>query len=229
MAIENLITEQFLTIQGEGRSVGRLAYFIRLAGCNLWCSWCDSLHSVDPKLFKGKTFPIDYAKIPDDCHLVVVTGGEPTLFNLGLIRDQVCLQNPLRQIEVESNSTRFPAEIVDDFYWNLSPKLKSSSQKSLELDQKRLGGLQQWATYSQGRDNVIFKFVIANPTDLEEVLELVKAFRIPKHLVFLMAEGQQPESQTLPAVNHILDFVKLHSFNFSPRLHIMFWGQTRGV
>ena len=231
MAIENRITEQFLTVQGEGRSVGRLAYFIRLAGCNLWCQWCDSLHSVDPQLFKGKTLPIDYSKIPTDCHLIVVTGGEPTLFDLQSIRSQALLGNPQREIEIESNATRFLPEMADLFRWNLSPKLKSSNQKSPELDQKRLVGLQQWSDYARQTklNNVSFKFVITSSHDLEEVLELVNKYQIPKNLVYLMAEGQKPESQSLSAVEYILEFAKQHGFNFSPRLHIMFWGQKRGV
>ncbi len=229
MAIENRITEQFLTIQGEGRSVGHLAYFIRLAGCNLWCQWCDSMHSVDPRLFKGKTFAIDYTKIPSDCHLIVVTGGEPTLFDLALIRDEVRRFHPQRKIEIESNSTIFPIELVDDFSWNLSPKLKSSRQKSTELDEKRLVQLHAWSDYANRRENVIFKFVITSEGDLIEVLDLVLKYNIPKHLVYLMAEGQLPESQTIEVVNYILEFAKKQGFNFSPRLHIMFWGKTRGV
>ncbi len=231
MAIENRITEQFLTVQGEGRSVGRLAYFIRLAGCNLWCRWCDSLHSVDPTLFKGKTLPIDYSQIPTDCHLVVITGGEPTLFDLQSIRAQALQNNPNREIEIESNATRFQPDIADLFCWNLSPKLKSSQQKSPDLDQKRLIGLHAWAEYARQTklNNVSFKFVITSPADLDEVLELTEKYQILKNLVFLMAEGQTPESQTLSAVEYILEFAKKHGFNFSPRLHIMFWGQKRGV
>jgi len=231
MAIENRITEQFLTIQGEGRSVGRLAYFIRLAGCNLWCQWCDSLHSVDPQLFKGKTFPIDYSKIPTDCHLIVITGGEPTLFDLASIRTRLLEANSQREIEVESNATRFPSEIVDQFRWNLSPKLSSSKQKGPELDQKRFACLQEWSLYARQTqlNNVSFKFVITSPSDLEEVLNLIRKYQIPKNLVYLMAEGQKPESQSLSAVEYILEFTKEHAFNFSPRLHIMFWGQKRGV
>lgn len=232
MAIENQITEQFLTVQGEGRSIGRLAYFIRLAGCNLWCQWCDSLHSVDPKLFKGQTFAIDYSQIPTDCHLIVITGGEPTLFDLSSIRTRLLEENPSREIEIESNATRFPGrEFADQFRWNLSPKLKSSLQKSPEQDQKRLVQMQQWADYARqsSLNNVIFKFVITSPADLDEVLGLVEKYQLPKNLVFLMAEGQKPESQSLQAVNYILEFAKAHGLNFSPRLHIMFWGQKRGV
>jgi organic radical activating enzyme len=230
MAIENLITEQFLTVQGEGRSVGQLAYFIRLAGCNLWCDWCDSMHSVDPKLFKGKTLPVDYSKIPDNCQLVVITGGEPTLFNLAEIRQQALLQNPKRVFEVESNATKFPAEIVDLFRWNLSPKLKSSKQKDPSLDEKRLSQLSKWADYACiEKSQVIFKFVITSENDLTEVFDLVQTYKIPHHLVYLMGEGQSAESQNLTSVEYILNFAKLNGFNFSPRLHILFWQKKRGV
>jgi 7-carboxy-7-deazaguanine synthase len=231
MAIENQITEQFLTVQGEGRSVGRLAYFLRLAGCNLWCRWCDSLHSVDPALFKGKTFPIDYTQIPSNCPLVVITGGEPTLFDLARIREELLKGNPEREIEVESNATRFPEALVDRFRWNLSPKLKSSGQKHPEQDQKRLVALPAWAEYARKSklNNVIFKFVVTNETDMHEVLALVESHQIPRSLVYLMAEGQKPESQTLSAIQPVLEFAKAHGFNFSPRLHIMFWGEKRGV
>ena len=184
------VTEQFLTIQGEGRSVGKLAYFIRLAGCNLWCRWCDSMHAVDPSLFRGKTAPIDYAQIPSNCQLIVITGGEPTLFNLSKICEKILTLNPECTFEVESNATIFPASLVDSFNWNLSPKLKSSNQKSEALDKKRLLKLQDWSNYARKNPSrVIFKFVISSTEDLFEVDSLVEEFQIPLSLVYLMAQG----------------------------------------
>ena len=219
-----------MTIQGEGRSVGRLAYFIRLAGCNLWCRWCDSLHSVDPEKFRGKTAPIDYSKVPSNCSLVVITGGEPTLFDLAEIRRQLLKGNPNIAIEVETNATVFPTEIVDDFLWNLSPKLKSSEQIKESFDQKRMLKLGEWARYAQGsRGNVIFKFVIVEKGDLEEVQKIVDEFAIPPSLVYLMAQGATTESQSLSAVGYLVNSAKERGFNFSPRLHVMFWGEKRGV
>lgn len=225
--MKNLITEQFLTIQGEGRSVGKPAYFIRFAGCNLWCEWCDSMHSVDPAQFRGRTFPIDYEKIPSHCNLIVLTGGEPTLFDLSEVRER--LNQPGRMFEVESNATRFPREIADEFVWNLSPKLQSSAQKTDRMEQERLQCLSLWADYSRERTNVTYKFVIRDENDLREVELLTREYGIPHSQVYLMAEGHTRESQALSAVEWIIEACKRTGFNFSPRLHVLLWGDRRGV
>lgn len=231
MAIQNLITEQFLTIQGEGRSIGQLAYFIRLAGCNLYCKWCDSMHSVDPNLFKDNTFPIDYSKIPANCKLLVITGGEPCLFNLEEIYNFTKKSHPDIRFEIESNATLFPNTNKDLFFWNLSPKLTSSSQKYKFQDEIRLSQLKNWVQYcsSSNLNNVIFKFVITSNKDLNEVLHIASHYKIPNHLIYLMAEGDSSESQSIQKVEYILNFAKDNGFNFSPRLHILFWEKTRGV
>lgn len=224
------ITEQFLTIQGEGRSVGQTAYFIRLAGCNLWCKWCDSMHSVDPHLFHGVTSEINYSAIPQTCSLAVITGGEPTLFDLKKIRAELLKINPQMRIEVESNATQFPIDYVAHFFWNLSPKLASSQQKLPVQDQLRLVQLPAWSEFAQKNpDRVIFKFVITSQKDLIEVDALVELYKIPKKLVYLMAEGQTKESQSLEKTEYVINYAKDHGYNFSPRLHVMYWGAQRGV
>ncbi len=227
--MKNLITEQFLSLQGEGRSIGKPAYFIRFAGCNLWCRWCDSMHSVDPQLYLGKTGPIDCEKIPDHCNLIILTGGEPTLFDLSEVRSRLLVGNPKRIFEVESNATIFPENIVDNFVWNLSPKLKSSEQKNEILEKSRLQKISVWAEYAKNRDNVSFKFVLTDPNDLQEVEQLIKENQILPNMVYLMAEGQSRESQQLQKVEWIIEACKNKGFNFSPRLHILFWGDQRGV
>ena len=73
------ITEIFHSIQGESTYAGRRCYFVRLTGCNLRCSWCDSVYT-----FTGggwMTFDEIFAKLATfpACDLVEVTGGEPLL------------------------------------------------------------------------------------------------------------------------------------------------------
>ena len=77
------LMEDFYTIQGEGFHTGKAAYFIRLGGCDIGCHWCDVKESwdadthplipVDDIVAKVKTLP---------AKAVVVTGGEPLLYNL---------------------------------------------------------------------------------------------------------------------------------------------------
>jgi organic radical activating enzyme len=77
------LAEEFFTIQGEGYNAGEAAFFIRLGGCDVCCNWCDSRFSWNPEQFP----PVETDKIVNDAissgaHTVVVTGGEPLMWNL---------------------------------------------------------------------------------------------------------------------------------------------------
>ena len=77
------VMEAFYTIQGEGFHQGRAAYFIRLAGCNVGCFWCDVKESWDadkhPKIAIEEI--VRHARI-EPGRLAVITGGEPLMHNL---------------------------------------------------------------------------------------------------------------------------------------------------
>ncbi|MEB2781828.1 7-carboxy-7-deazaguanine synthase QueE [Algoriphagus sp. C2-6-M1] len=78
------VMEAFYTIQGEGRFTGHPAYFIRLGGCDVGCVWCDVKESWD----SGKWPVFCIEKIVEDAlaypgRLVVITGGEPLMYDLG--------------------------------------------------------------------------------------------------------------------------------------------------
>ncbi|MGX5689822.1 7-carboxy-7-deazaguanine synthase QueE [Arcticibacter tournemirensis] len=77
------LMEEFYTIQGEGYHSGKAAYFIRLGGCDVGCHWCDVKESWDAELHP--LTPADQiiknaAKYPGKA--VVITGGEPLIYNL---------------------------------------------------------------------------------------------------------------------------------------------------
>jgi organic radical activating enzyme len=77
------VMEAFYTIQGEGNFQGHAAYFIRLAGCDVGCVWCDVKESWDESIHPKITLD----KIVNDAskhkgRLAVVTGGEPLMHNL---------------------------------------------------------------------------------------------------------------------------------------------------
>jgi 7-carboxy-7-deazaguanine synthase len=77
------ITERFYTIQGEGHHWGRPAYFIRLAGCDVGCFWCDVPESWETSGAEILT-PEELTTIvlESGANRVVITGGEPTMHNL---------------------------------------------------------------------------------------------------------------------------------------------------
>ncbi len=78
------LMEAFYTIQGEGQHSGTPAYFIRLGGCDVGCVWCDVKDSWEA----GKWPLVTIDKIVSDAlqypgRLVVITGGEPLMYNMG--------------------------------------------------------------------------------------------------------------------------------------------------
>ncbi len=81
------IIEEFYTLQGEGAQTGRAAYFVRLGGCDVGCSWCDAPETWNPRVHP----PVAIAEVVRraaalPARAVVVTGGEPLMYPL----DELC-------------------------------------------------------------------------------------------------------------------------------------------
>jgi 7-carboxy-7-deazaguanine synthase len=77
------LMEEFYTIQGEGFNTGKAAYFIRLGGCDVGCHWCDVKESWDAELHALTAADViveNASRFPSKA--VVVTGGEPLIYNL---------------------------------------------------------------------------------------------------------------------------------------------------
>ncbi len=84
------LMEEFYTIQGEGFHSGKAAYFIRLGGCDVGCHWCDVKESWNAELHpltSVETIVENASKYP--AKTVVVTGGEPLLYNLDLLTNRL--------------------------------------------------------------------------------------------------------------------------------------------
>lgn len=77
------IMEQFYSVQGEGFYSGRPAYFIRIAGCDVGCSWCDVKESWDANEHDVLTVEQIVSKVEETkADFVVITGGEPAMYDL---------------------------------------------------------------------------------------------------------------------------------------------------
>ena len=84
------VVEDFYTLQGEGFHSGKPAYFIRLGGCDVGCSWCDAKYTWNPKHYP----PTDIATIVAraaacEAQAIVITGGEPLLYPLGPLTEEL--------------------------------------------------------------------------------------------------------------------------------------------
>jgi 7-carboxy-7-deazaguanine synthase len=91
------VMEHFYTIQGEGVNTGKAAYFIRLAGCDVGCVWCDVKDSWATEGYPWmKVKDIVDIVLQHEAKMAVITGGEPLLYNL----DELCSALQEKNVEV---------------------------------------------------------------------------------------------------------------------------------
>ncbi|MEP7232788.1 MAG: 7-carboxy-7-deazaguanine synthase QueE [Ginsengibacter sp.] len=98
------VMESFYTLQGEGFHQGKAAYFIRLAGCDVGCIWCDVKESWDKELYPNQSIEqIVYGAKNEPCRLAVITGGEPTMHNLESLTTALKLEGFSTNIETSGS------------------------------------------------------------------------------------------------------------------------------
>jgi organic radical activating enzyme len=202
------IAEIFESIQGEGPYVGTPALFIRTGKCNLACSWCDTPYTWKPgkTTYRSWTFEEIKNKISDSklTHLVI-TGGEP-LLQQPLI-EAIKKAFPEKFIEVETNGTiplTIPGNIIDHF--NISPKLANSKNTWYKLNLHSLKS--------------IFKFVVQDKNDLDEIEKFVLNHGIERNKVYLMPEGTKHDTIRRRAT-WLIPFCREKKFHYTTRLHIL--------
>ena len=116
------LVEEFYSIQGEGCNTGKAAYFIRVGGCDLCCSWCDTKYSWDATLHPMVSIDVITANVlASGANSVVVTGGEPLMWNL----DPLC--HLLRERGIKTHlETSGAYPLTGTWDWiTLSPKKES--------------------------------------------------------------------------------------------------------
>ena len=214
------------TIQGEGPSAGRHAVFLRLSGCNLACTWCDTPYTWDWTRFKkaDEATMMSIRDVRNDLatrwgpnSLLVITGGEPLLQMVGIsdLFDQ--LPAPV-QVEIETNGTLYPPAgwNMPWLRFNISPKLASSGE-----DHKMSRALNQM--WRGSKINHIFKFVVTCAEDFEEIDKM----NLDPSKIWVMPEGTTKEAMTSPLAKMMAQDAIDRGWNFSTRLHVLLWGNER--
>jgi 7-carboxy-7-deazaguanine synthase len=119
-----LVTSIFHTLQGEGPFAGRPATFLRLAHCNLACTFCDTNFShgdwMSPTKVMDTIFDMHATRELRDI-ILVITGGEPTLQREALGRLFVSAPSFFDKVQIESNGV-LPMSMPDSIYYLISPK-----------------------------------------------------------------------------------------------------------
>jgi len=93
------LMEEFYTIQGEGFHTGTAAYFIRIGGCDVGCHWCDVKESWNADLHPATTTDSIIENANKFGNTVVITGGEPLMWNMNYITGKLQAHNIKTHIE----------------------------------------------------------------------------------------------------------------------------------
>jgi 7-carboxy-7-deazaguanine synthase len=200
---------------------------VRTSGCNLRCVWCDTPYtSWHPE---GEDWTLEHVLAAVDAYParhVVVTGGEPMI-----AREIVDLTRGLRarghHITIETAGTVFAPVECD--LMSISPKLANSTPAGEWRDRHERLRIQPDVLRRLMTDyDYQLKFVIAQPEDMAEVRELVRAYDANAAKVILMPEGIDAVVLRERGV-WLAEVCKQEGFRFSPRLHVELWGNRRGT
>ena len=222
--------EIFASVQGEGVSAGVPSTFVRLATCNLRCSWCDTAYTWDWDRFDRNTQVMEAAVDVVEAEVrarapknVVLTGGEPLIQRRALEALARTLKTDGYRIEVETNGTIAPGALAGVIHqWNVSPKLRNSGNEGLTRLPEE--SLHEFAALP----NAYFKFVVSTPDDIEEIEGIQERFAIPATRTVLMPEGTTAASLNARSP-WLAEICAARGYRFSSRLHILIWGDKRGV
>lgn len=222
-----LVNEIFYSVQGEGDSIGKPAVFVRLQICNLTCSWCDTRYTWDvnhPEYYEFASY--SPAALLDEisnfgCKRLIITGGEP-LLHTAAIEELLRLLDDTWAIEIETNGTLAGTTFIRQrCQLNISPKLPSARNRARTIKPTVLAHLMTAPNYW-------FKFVVADETDWQALLQIVKQNNIPAERVIVMPEGQDPATLAEHALL-VVERVKECGYRLLPRLHVLLYGNRRGI
>ncbi|MCX8185398.1 MAG: 7-carboxy-7-deazaguanine synthase QueE [Sulfolobales archaeon] len=217
------VSEIFISVQGEGPSLGKPAVFLRLSYCNLMCTWCDTKYawttSEEKSVDDVVSELVDKLKTYDKVKLIVVTGGEPLLQKDELVELVGKLKKLIKdfEVEVETNCTIDPGELVEVVDRIIvSPKLSNSGMP----EYARKCSEEFFKLPKNLKTKVYLKFVVEDTSDLKEVEEIVKLFDVDSHRVFFM-----PQASTLEELSTRLkiaiDLAVKTGYRVSDRLQIV--------
>ena len=216
------------TWQGEGPSLGRRCGFVRLGRCNLACTWCDTPYTWDWERF-DPAVELDRRTVTEvvseldamAIDMVVISGGEPLLQQSHLPPLLAAAAERRWRIEIETAGTIAPSDALDTVdRFNVSPKLANSGNPT---DRRYKPDVLR-AFEATGR--AAFKFVACDDADLDEIAAVVSDCGLTD--VWVMPEGTDAAMVTERA-HTLAPAVLERGWNFTTRLHVLLWGDKRGV
>lgn len=211
------VVEIFNSIEGEGKRVGLPCTFIRLFGCNLNCTYCDSRYACDEPTYRVMSqdeILDEVAKI--GCGSITVTGGEP-LIHPGIESLLQALVKKGYYVNVETNGSQpIPKIFAYNLFYTVDYKTYSS-----EMSHKMLP-----ETFRSLQPVDVLKFVVGNEEDLNQALEITELYDCAAQVYVSPIFGQIEPAK-------IVEFIKSHKlwgWHTQLQLHKYIWDpDERGV
>jgi len=218
----------FFSIQGEGKSLGLPAVFLRLLFCNLQCTWCDTKYTWDRGSSKFWREAQDWSleKAREEItrfpvKRLIITGGEPLLQQRKVAN--LLQQIPGWNVEIETDGTIKPLlELQERVQFNVSPKLANSGNSRtarFKPDVLRV---------FNGLPLTSFKFVVQDPNDLLEINQIIDKCGLDQSKIIIMPEGSTEDDIRKHGLM-VVDEVKERGWRLMPRFHVALWGTERGI
>lgn len=226
------VAELFQSKQGEGLWTGVVSVFVRMIGCNLRCSFCDTTYA-SWQAEQGEELSVEeiVARVERyGCRHVVLTGGEPMLY-AEMIPLTKALSQRERKITIETAGT-LDLPVVCDLM-SISPKLSNSTPwgardatvRLHETNRKRPEVVRSLLARYQAQ----LKFVVDEPEDLIEIEEyLAEIGDVPKDRVLLMPMAIDTQSMRAKS-EWIIPYATPRGYRYCPRMQLEWYGNRRGT
>ncbi len=217
------------TLQGEGRVIGLKTMFVRLAGCDYACVWCDTKYAWEPGQL-AKSEPLAPAAIvarleaaAGGCRRVTLSGGNPALHDLAPLVEQLKARG--WRTHMETQGSLAPAWLAEIDSATFSPKPPSSGMRT------------DWAVLAQAlalcRDPDL-KVVVFDEDDYAYAVDVHGRFpEVPLTLQVGNRVGEDTAATLLERLNRLADRAlgdsRLGDVRVLPQMHVLIWGNRRGV
>ena len=232
------------TIQGEGPHVGMQTLFVRVAGCDFKCAWCDSKFAwkIDGSIKRYGTKELADILVKEcnnsKCSNVVLTGGNPCLYDFKQVID--ILHNNNITVDIETQGSKMPDWLLDVDLLVISPKAPSSKQSDVY---KTVNEYMNMKLLSSIKQKVAIKIPVFNEEDFEFAMKyyaLVDYYREKGVDIDLyLSVGNTNTTEAGDISKRVLtDYEKLINMVVNsymervfilPQVHTLVWGNKQGV
>ena len=232
------------TIQGEGPHVGIQTLFVRVAGCDFKCAWCDSKFAwkIDGSIKRYGTKELADILVQEcnnsKCSNVVLTGGNPCLYDFKQVID--ILHNNNITVDIETQGSKMPDWLLDVDLLVISPKAPSSKQPDVY---KTVNEYINMKLLSSIKQKVAIKIPVFNEQDFKFAMKyyaLVDYYREKGVDIDLyLSVGNTNTTETGDISKRVLsDYEKLINMVANsymervfilPQVHTLVWGNKQGV